>query len=306
MSTIAAPPMSMIANIVQLVNEGETTFSMRYGPLDRMTLEPGQSAFVPEEVAWHFVGRWWTDNSNPRDRARKFEIDRLHVLYGAYEDLALWEGTGTNESGVPQPARKPSLAAYTADGRRIVTVIDDPEGTAGGGPQTALGKEQSLEAQVAIMQSTLLSLQAKLDARDRVDADMPDAPADAPTAPAPSAPFNPSQPVATMPNIVVPMPIAPDAFAEPQVPHVIAPTNTPYGVERPVPIVEGAAQVGHVPVGGPASVAYDPRKAALAGATTVGPVEPPSSLDDVPEDAPAKMPVGPGGGTRIPAGPQQQ
>ena len=85
-TTAPAAGMSMMTQAVQLRNEGDTEFSMKYGPIDRLTLQPGQSVFVMEEVAWQFCGRWWTDNSNPRRKERASEVLRLRVLYGAYED----------------------------------------------------------------------------------------------------------------------------------------------------------------------------------------------------------------------------
>jgi hypothetical protein len=255
--------MAMVANVVQLVNEGDTVFDMKYGPRDRLILQPGQSVYVQEEVGWHYLGRWWTNNGNPRNRERQAEIDRLRTLYGAYEDEVIWQ------------ASKPAIVAYTADGHRITSVVDDPSGELSNpAGQTQFGREQSLEAQMAVLQQQLLVMQSKLERRERDEANhQPEAPAEAIPAPTAVA-HTPQQQVATVGSVTVPVAPMP----------VLPPTGRPGGA-RPVPKVEGEATVGvELPV--QASVAYTP------------PSEESPSLDDVPTDAPARIPTG----GRIPAG----
>lgn len=286
----AAAPMSMMTAAVQLKNEGDTVFTMKYGPLDRLTLQPGQSVFVMEEVAWHFLGRWWANNDNPRDRQRVEEVRRLRTLYGAYEDDMMWEGIGidplTNEQRVP---RKPKLSAYGADGTRITSVVDDPDGLEGKTAQTSFGKEQDLELKLAMLQQTVLQLQAQIGAQP--EAIIPEIPEEAAVTPAPA----PTVPVATMPTSQmvggqVSVPVAPPAMT-PSSPGML-------GSEIPV-----HAQTEYDPVAAfnamtpeEQQTVLQARRAAglpidgLAGAETV--------VDDVPVDAPQKVPTG----GRIPAG----
>lgn len=139
-------------NVVRLRNEGDTVFDKRYGPNARLTLQPGEELFVPEEIAWHFLGRWWTNNANPKYRERVEECRRLRVFYGAYEDDTAWT---TN---------KPRLVAYTPEGIRITTVVDDPDGLESAPVSTPLGREQSLEAQIQFMQGQMAALQAQQEA----------------------------------------------------------------------------------------------------------------------------------------------
>lgn len=214
----------MVPNIVQLVNEGSEPFNMRYGPTQRLAIAPGASLFVNEDVAWHFLGRWWTDNSNPKTRERREEYGRLRTLYGAYEDETIWE------------KNRPRIVAYSPDGNRITTVVDDPEG---GEAQTPLGREMSLEAQMGVMQDMVLRLQAQLDGRVQDDANVGQ----------PSVPVDVTgiQSVSS----VAPGPRDMATIAGTQVPVSPAPYITP-----PVEDEEGAP--ARMPVH--ASVAFDPNE----------------------------------------------
>lgn len=309
MSTVstASPtaPMAFVANVVQLVNEGEKTFSMKYGPRDRLVLEPGQSYFVQEEVAWQFLGRWWTTNADQRNRERVNEYNRLRVLYGAYEDDVLWE------------QNRPQIVAYMANGDRITSVVDDPEGTNGLQAQTQFGREQSLEAQMAIMQQTILTMQAQIESRDRVaaEAGVPDAPADVASGPVPVptyvAPAPPTAPMGMVAGQV--LPVAPPAVT-PSPQRVMPPSASgvtydaqgrPRGAERVAPKVEGDAIVGlEVPI--KEATAYDPEKAFQAMSPEEQARIRQARIDagievaegDVPVDVPARIPTG----SRIPAG----
>lgn len=154
-------------DIVTLRNPDDApTFHMKYGPTKFLHIEPGQSVTVPEEVAWHFLGRWWTDNSDPRERARTNEYRRLRQLYGAYDDEVLWEeGYPSGHPSEPHATyprgMKPRIEAYTMLGERITTVIDDPDGNAN--MSTQVGREMSLERQVAFLGEQLAKMQRQLD-----------------------------------------------------------------------------------------------------------------------------------------------
>lgn len=255
--TMTAPVgSSMMVNVVQLRNEGMTQFRMKYGPRDWLVIEPGASVFVTEEVAWQFVGRWWTDNSNPRRRERANEVLRLRVLYGAYEDEVAW---ATN---------RPALSAWTPDGQRITTVIDDPDGVEERHITTPLGREQSLERQMDMLQGMVLELQAKLEREQTraANADQPPVPSDvvppAPTAPGPpmagprshTFPSGVSAPVAPAP--VTDRPVGPPVESEVAITAAGVEEQAP---ERPPVVVETlypdeaelAAGPGDVPVDTP-------------------------------------------------------
>lgn len=154
---IVVPQMPQLT-VIKLVNEGTTTFNMPYGPNQRVVLPPGGFLFVHEEVAWHILGRWWMDNSNPRNRQRVGEVGRLRVLYGAYEDDAAWE------------ANKPRVKAYTPTGEPIISVVDDPSGEIENTAQTQLGANAGLAAQVQYLQQQLEAVMAAQDIQARQSA----------------------------------------------------------------------------------------------------------------------------------------
>lgn len=212
-----------VSNIVQLVNEGTTIFNMKYGPRDRLILQPGQSVMVPEEVAWHYLGRWWMDNTR-RDRVGEYQ--RLRTLYGAYDDDILWQ------------QNKPLIVAYLPTGQRITTVVDDPDGTAGQVVTTPLAQTQSLEAQLEVMRDQMLVLQAKLEGRAREEANVaqPNAPTDASPPPPGIPPFQgPVAPGLTVGGI--PIPVAPPVIPNPT---GVGQTN-PLPPDTRLPVSEGIA-----------------------------------------------------------------
>lgn len=186
--------------------EDAPTFHMKYGPTTYLHLEPGQSVTVQEEVAWHYLGRWWMDNRDPRTRDRVQEYRRLRILYGAYEDDVLWEQgypTGDPEHGVVRVPAKPRIEAYTPAGERITTVVDDPDGTYGGQP-TAMGREASLESTVAFLSEQLRQVQAKLDGQIATQAALHTLP-DPDVNPTQAPPTFPQRPVELPGNVTVPM-----------------------------------------------------------------------------------------------------
>lgn len=186
MTMIDAPSpggLGLSMNIVRLVNESTSEFRMRYGPNEWLIIPVNGETAVIEEVAWHFLGRWWMDNSNPRRRERQIEYDRLRTLFGAYEAEAVWE------------QNRPRLAAYTMAGERITTVADDPEGRQTNTVGTPMSREQGLEAQMDVMSRELLRIQGELERVKTNPAPMAEAP------PAPPVPTDLRPPTPTMPGV---------------------------------------------------------------------------------------------------------
>lgn len=223
LSSTSASPM-MVPNIVQLVNEGDTTFNMRYGPTQRLTIAAGERLFVNEEIAWHFLGKWWTDNANPRVRERREEYSRLRVLYGAYEDETLWE------------RNRPRIVAYAPDGQRITSVVDSPDGEASG--ITQLGREMSLETQMKTMQDMVLNLQAQLDGRvlDDTNRAQPAVPADATPQIPPNPTMAPQRDTATIAGTQIPVTPPPFPTSEPMIPGAVDETVDEEGAPPRMPV----------------------------------------------------------------------
>lgn len=275
MSQIApTAPQMLVSNVVQIVNEHPTdSFVMKYGPTQRLELAPYGSIdvggnptdrlLVNEEVAWHFLGKWWADNSNPRERARVGEVQRLRTLYGAYEDDVAWSQSKVHH-----------LKAYTPAGQPIVTVVDDPEGAQMVGGQTPIGREMSLESQLEVMRQHTAQLEARLAQQERRIAEQPNAEQQVPPdarPPAPAAPYNPATAPPPVPTVAgVAVPVAPATVGLPQTVGIpVVPNATAASVAATLdPDAEELGVIGSaLPVR--TSVAYDPSEA------------------EVPEDAPA-------------------
>jgi hypothetical protein len=160
-----------IAEVVQMVNAGDTTFNMPYGTA-RLIIEPGQSFMGQREIAAHFMGRWWTDNTDPKYRERAEDLRRIRTLYGCYEDDAMWN------------ARKPNLVLYSASGEEIRTLLDDPEGHYAKPQGLILGS--SLEAQLAVMQQQMAQIQNAIANKEGMPPQM-----DSSVAPPPPPPHTP-------------------------------------------------------------------------------------------------------------------
>lgn len=122
-------------SIVVISNEGQRPFHGYCGP-DRnaVVLEPGQSRRVPIEWA----RTWFGDDRSAADPVRldadgdgkvdlvipprNLEYERLKHLWGAATDMRMWDPADPDYS-------KPEVAVHTLDGKRILMVLDDPEGT---------------------------------------------------------------------------------------------------------------------------------------------------------------------------------
>lgn len=169
-----------ISEVVQMVNEGDETFSMAYGTA-RLIIEPGQSFMGQREIAAHFMGRWWTDNSDPKYRERAEDLHRIRTLYGCYEDDVAWE------------RNKPRLVLYSASGEVIPTLLDDPDGLYAKPQGLVVGS--SLEAQLAIMQNQMAQLQSQIANKEGMPPQM-----DSSVAPPPPPPHTPGATTTTVPG----------------------------------------------------------------------------------------------------------
>lgn len=211
-STPAPGTGGLLVNVVRIQNDGDKDFVRKYGPRERLSIPAHQAVFVTEEVAWHFLGRWWFTNADPdpRRKMRAQEVNRLRTLYGAYEDDAAWE------------QQRPKLSCWTPDGKRVTTVVDDPEGdTLPAGTQ--LTRSLSLESQVEFLSQQLVQMQGRLDREheERLATQGPDAQPDASPRPSTRPPLAvpgmgtiPTAP-APIPQQAVFAPGAPEAIAVP-------------------------------------------------------------------------------------------
>lgn len=235
-----------LPNIVRLINESDQPFRRKYGPVDFIVIPAHGELAVPEEVAAHYLGRWWLENTPRQPRARADEYTRLRAYYGAYENAEMWE------------QNKPRLHALRADGSRITTVVDDPDGV-------SVGKSVGLneEDQLALMREQLRVLQDRLDDADRAKqaTAAPPVPNDGiPHAPVPS-PTVPHPPIGTLPDGTQlpigpePMPVV-DGEVQPRTGDIEddgLPVRLPVHAEL-VPMPPGAEAASDIPDDEPTSV----------------------------------------------------
>jgi hypothetical protein len=162
--------------LVRLKNNGDTTVSLPYhdstqnNRQEMVTFEPGEEKIVPWDVLILFCGdpnvtnkEYWRE----RDEA----VESIHLLYGA---LTL---AGPNSSKLPK------MEAYTLDGDRITTLIDDMAGV-------SIVPEADDTTDVGRLQAQIEALQAEVrksqDAPEQPDTegetvDVEDIPVDKPT-----------------------------------------------------------------------------------------------------------------------------
>lgn len=198
-----------IAEVVQMVNAGDTTFNMPYGTA-RLIIEPGQSFMGQREIAAHFMGRWWTDNTDPKYKERAEDLRRLRTLYGCYEDDAAWN------------ARKPHLVLYSASGEEISTLLDDPEGQYA--KPMGLITGSSVEQQMAILQQQLATLQQSINTREGMPPMM-----DSSVAPPPPPPHTPAATMTGVSGFPGGVPLAAPSARFPQAPTPPVPTASAQG-----------------------------------------------------------------------------
>lgn len=172
--------------MVRVRNIGDTDVIFKWNKA-RYRIPPGADIPVPWPAMVRHMGDPRTidlpNSNNPRDKQRTYEFQRLANKYGVYSKHQRW-----NE-------RIPKLEAYTLDGERIITVLDDPFGTQNT-PET-LAAEASMQNETIIrqMQQQIARLSAQLaEVTGGQDSTvlsglppLPDAPPSAPTPSEPSA-----------------------------------------------------------------------------------------------------------------------
>jgi hypothetical protein len=100
--------------IIRLVNPTDQDYVDFNG--DRRYRIPANGEIVVQAAPLH---EWLGDpdlRDDGRNQWRRQEFLRLRARYGAYENDELWE------------RNKPKIQAWTTDGQRLLTIVDDPTG----------------------------------------------------------------------------------------------------------------------------------------------------------------------------------
>jgi hypothetical protein len=140
-----------VEQLVKLKNGGTETYRHQYGAQEVIEIAAGDEMIVPLSVMCSLMGHPDTRNS---DRWR--EREEMHEVL-----LRFYGGT------------LPSLEAYTLDGERIITIIDDETGY-------SLTPDPTDSSDVGVLQRQIDELNAKIDDTDAGDS-IEDVPTDEPT-----------------------------------------------------------------------------------------------------------------------------
>jgi hypothetical protein len=123
--------------------------AVNYGPLPFIDacngrifrIEPGAQFTIPFDALCLWMGHPRANNFDPRNPVRHQIFEQLRARYGAYDDKErgvsaeqLWE------------QNKPTLEIYDQYGKRVITVVDDPEGNmvSDEGTTSAMSTEQDM------------------------------------------------------------------------------------------------------------------------------------------------------------------
>jgi hypothetical protein len=142
-------------------------------------IEPGESAILDEECAIKDFGDWGQRNYGTEESTqyRKAEYLRLRGLYGVMPGTRIPSGK-FNADGYPLEVpsevllaeRMPKVEITTMDGRKIPTVIDDPEGNElplEGGDSTDQNRAiEAMQDQIASLKDALESMRSQVPELD--------------------------------------------------------------------------------------------------------------------------------------------
>lgn len=161
-----------MADLVRVRNVGKKPERIAYNS-QVTVINPGQDGFVDREAACAKYGVWWSVvGGRPLDRHQEYL--RIRGLYGCFPGAPAGEGSPEWE------VVKPRVEIYEMDGKKVSTVVDDPQGTEI--PVTERDDEAHMRVVVSEMQEQLKSMQSQLDTKDQIisagSIDLP--PADAP------------------------------------------------------------------------------------------------------------------------------
>lgn len=202
------------ASMVQIKNVGVTDFVKEYH-VDKIRIPAGQSMIVMWDIMVYWLGNPALTDASIRERDRTREVNRLRVLYGAYDDDAVWE------------VNKPKLEVYQLTGERVWTVVDDPDGEHVTPASQSMAYAQTYEAQIALMQKQIDALQAMMQQQAAVT---------------PALAATPVAPTSDVTGPLVANPAAPGGVPMPPAP---MPTPAPFNPTPPVPAPAPAPPFNH-------------------------------------------------------------
>lgn len=144
------------AQVVRLRNDGDTTFSQKYGGV-KYTIPPKSELIVPFMAMCLWLGHPNAVDIDKKRRWRTQEFQRLCVKWGVYE----------HHEKVQEMFPKVSAWDVVNPQREFITVVKDPDGKhLTPDVQTKFERETLME-QMRQMQSQLAALQAQINQNDQ-------------------------------------------------------------------------------------------------------------------------------------------
>lgn len=136
--------------VVRIRNAGTTDFNGQYANVPYSILA-GQEVIVPFLAMCLWLGHPDAVDIDSKRKYRLEEFQRLQARYGTYDDLEAWY------------AGKPELEAYSIDGKRLVTVVDDHEGSHLKVETSTVQEKATMQAAMVAMQEQMAVMQRKME-----------------------------------------------------------------------------------------------------------------------------------------------
>jgi hypothetical protein len=164
---------------IRLRNVGPTLWSDMFNGVTYQC-PPGGETIVSFEAVCLWLGHPDAVDLGPGKTYRTDELHRLRIKYGVLdvlvEDPLSGHNVKTMEPCCPLSQdtqwdrNKPKLEAFTINGERIVTVVDDPDGRELTPAATSMAEQEGLQVQLKAMQKQMEQMQAQLANATRADA----------------------------------------------------------------------------------------------------------------------------------------
>lgn len=153
----------MSMQMVRVKNVGDKPFKDGYAN-QTYEIKPGKEAFVPFDAAALWFGHPDVYDVSPRQRARFDQWKRLRTKYGAFDVAAKGENGVQVVTSADQmwERNKPQVEVYTLEGKRLTTVIDDPEGKTIGANEEQDVQNAGLIARQEYLERELEALRAAI------------------------------------------------------------------------------------------------------------------------------------------------
>lgn len=140
--------------VVRIKNVGDQDFNSMYANVP-YSIPAGQEVIVPFLAMCLWLGHPDAVDIDSKRKYRLEEFQRLQARYGTYDDLEAWL------------VDKPKLEAYSIDGRRLVTVVDDYEGSHLKVETSTVQEKATMHAAMAAMQEQMAAMQRKMEEMQR-------------------------------------------------------------------------------------------------------------------------------------------